>query len=102
MKVKSNMTMSHVDLAKLKVKQIAVSNYLINMGLSFTMLRDRVIVSNISLPIEEAEKWCEESYESYLRGHWESIARIDESIERLATQNKKDRETLAILRKEVA
>ena len=72
METESNMTMSRVDLAKTKVKQMTIANYLIQMGLSFTMTGYKVVIGQLRFNLDDALVWCERSHERMIVDQWES------------------------------
>ena len=72
METESHMTMSRVDLAKTKVKQMTIANYLIQMGLGFTMTGYKVVIGQLKFNLDDALEWCERSHERMIVDQWES------------------------------
>lgn len=71
METESHMTMSRVDLAKTKVKQMTIANYLIQMGLGFTMTSYKVVIGQLRFNLDDALTWCERSHERMIVEQWE-------------------------------
>ncbi len=79
METESHMTMSRVDLAKTKVKQMNIANYLILMGLSFTMTGYKVVIGQLRFNLDDALAWCECTHEQMIVEEWESkVGRFNE------------------------
>ena len=72
METESHMTMSRVDLAKTKVKQMTIANYLIQMGLGFTMTGYKVVIGQMKFNLDDALEWCERLHERMIVEQWES------------------------------